>query len=63
MDNFTQEMVQRYQSGVFITNPECSNVTAMLSASKTAITCPLDSILNETGLTCGKIKFCRTAMT
>ncbi|XP_061181064.1 uncharacterized protein LOC133189681 [Saccostrea echinata] len=52
MDNFTQQIVNKYQNGSSVNDPVCGNVNISLNATKTAITCAADSVLNETSLKC-----------
>lgn len=57
MDNFTQEMIRKYQSGSYPTDPNCGGVNISLTATKSAILCPTDSVLNESSLTCSTYKY------
>ncbi|XP_078317513.1 uncharacterized protein LOC111120118 isoform X8 [Crassostrea virginica] len=54
MDNFTQEMIRKYQSGSYPTDPNCGGVNISLTATKSAILCPTDSVLNESSLICSQ---------
>lgn len=57
MDNFTQEMIRKYQSGSYPTDPNCGGVNISLTATKSAILCPTDSVLNESSLICSTYKY------
>lgn len=54
MDNFTQQLVQKYQTGSYPQYPDCGEVNITLTASRQAIECPVDSVLNKTDPICSK---------
>lgn len=54
MDNFTQQLVQKYQTGSYPQYPDCGEVNITLTASRQAIECPRDSVLNKTDPICSK---------
>lgn len=54
MANFTQQLVQKYQTGSYPQYPDCGEVNITLTASQQAIECPIDSVLNKTDPICSK---------
>lgn len=54
MDNFTQQLVQKYQTGSYPQYPDCGGANITLTASRQAIECPVDSVLNKTDPICSK---------
>uniref|UniRef100_K1RC33 Fibropellin-1 n=1 Tax=Magallana gigas TaxID=29159 RepID=K1RC33_MAGGI len=54
MDNFTQQLVQKYQTGSYPQYSNCGEVNITLTASRQAIECPVDSVLNKTDPICNQ---------
>nr|XP_034311591.1 uncharacterized protein LOC105327443 isoform X10 [Crassostrea gigas] len=54
MDNFTQQLVQKYQTGSYPQYPDCGGANITLTASRQAIECPVDSVLNKTDPICNQ---------
>ncbi|XP_034311593.2 uncharacterized protein [Magallana gigas] len=54
MDNFTQQLVQKYQTGSYPQYPDCGGANITLTASRQAIECPIDSVLNKTDPICNQ---------